>query len=123
MELLIIQLLQQVEILILIREQGKARTFIYIIQKIKKAGPPISKLGSWDSRHDSVGRDFVHVRNTSGEVEDANNGVSGSSYVFLTYECDEEDFDKSAAQTSYKVYEDPNNVPTGKVIYKKLVRE
>lgn len=97
---------------------GKGADIYLYYTKDKKAGPPISKLGSWDSRHDSVGRDFVHVRNTSGEVEDANNGVSGSSYVFLTYECDEEDFDKSTAQTSYKVYEDPNNVPTGKVIYK-----
>ena len=91
---------------------GKGADIYYT--KDKKAGPPISKLGSWDSRHDSVA-EISYMFVTHLVKEDANNGVSGgSSLCFLTYECDEEDFDKSTAQTSYKVYEDPNNVLTGK---------
>lgn len=97
---------------------GKGKDIYLYYTKDKKAGPPISKLGAWCSRHGSVGGNLVSVRKTSGEVEDANNGVSGSSDVFLTYGCDEESFDKSTKQTSYKVYENPDDVPIGKVIYK-----
>ena len=75
-------------------------------------------MGAWCSRHDSIGGNLVSVRNDAGEVEDTNNGVDGSSYVFLTYGCNEDSFDKSTEQTSYKVYKDPDNVPTGITIYK-----
>lgn len=86
--------------------------------KDKNAGLPITNLGVWCSKHSGVRSNLAKVRNENGEVQDANNGLGNSSYVYLTYGYDEESLDKSTEQKTYKVYENPDEVPIGRVIYK-----
>ena len=97
---------------------GKGDDIYLYYSKDKDAGLPITSLGAWCSKHSGTRSEAVKVRNESGEVQDANNGLGNSAYIYLTYGCDEDAINKSIEQSTYKVYEDPNKVPLGKVIYK-----
>ena len=99
--------------------QGVGGSAIYLYySKDTRLGPPIMDLGAWCSRNSGLkGCDDTKVRNINGRVQDCNDGLRGTAYIYLTYKCDE--VNKSTNQTTYKIYEDPNNIPIGQVMYKR----
>ena len=99
--------------------QGVGGSAIYLYySKDTRLGPPITDLGAWCSRNSGLkGCNDTKVRNINGRVQDCNDGLRGTAYIYLTYKCDE--VNKSTNKTNYKIYEDPNNIPIGQVMYKK----